>query len=184
MPEENGACTRGEILSRRSLSLHGHGDERWPTEVTPNTYFRGVDLVRSISKSIASVRFQVVDVPSGGALLDEIKRNDMFPGYRLESYPNRNSVEYSQLYGIDSAHTLIRGTLRYEVLDYAKFSTPQTHRMLTFAAFLVLLSFVFLAVLPRCCFSGLTLLAAILLRPEVFALLDWHLWYFTRANGI
>ena len=27
-------------LSRLSLSLHVHGDKRWPTEVTSNTYFR------------------------------------------------------------------------------------------------------------------------------------------------
>ena len=26
--------------------LHVHGDERWPTEVTSNTYFRGVFLIR------------------------------------------------------------------------------------------------------------------------------------------
>ena len=31
-------------LSRLSLSLHVHGDERWPIEVTSNTYFRGVEV--------------------------------------------------------------------------------------------------------------------------------------------
>ena len=40
--KENSACTRGEILSRRSMSLHGHGDERWPIEMTSNTHFRSV----------------------------------------------------------------------------------------------------------------------------------------------
>ena len=50
---DNGACTRGENLSRLSL-LHVHGDERWPMEVTSNTYFRGVHfhhLPQSLSRS-------------------------------------------------------------------------------------------------------------------------------------
>ena len=36
------SCTRGEFFSRHSPSLHGHGDERRPTEMTSNTYFPGV----------------------------------------------------------------------------------------------------------------------------------------------
>ena len=39
--EENEACTRGEIVSRLSLSYTSlHGDERWPMELSSNTYFR------------------------------------------------------------------------------------------------------------------------------------------------
>ena len=73
-------------------------------------------MVRSIHWLIDwFIDHQVVEVPSGGALLNEVKRSDMFPGYRLESYPNRDSIKYGKLYGIESAHTLIRGTLRYEV---------------------------------------------------------------------
>ena len=30
-------------------------------------------------------------------------------------YPNRDSTIYSELYGINSAHTILRGTLRYKV---------------------------------------------------------------------
>ena len=35
-------------------------------------------------------------------------------------YPNRDSTIYSELYGINSAHTILRGTLRYKVMlsDY------------------------------------------------------------------
>ena len=36
------ACTRYDALSRRWRSFHGHSDERWPTQVTSNTYFCGV----------------------------------------------------------------------------------------------------------------------------------------------
>ena len=35
MQKENRACAQGEVLSRCSLSLHGHGDERRPTSLVP-----------------------------------------------------------------------------------------------------------------------------------------------------
>jgi len=59
--------------------------------------------------------FQTVEVAAGGALLEEIKPTDMFPGYRLECYPNRDSTAYGELYDITTASTILRGTLRYEV---------------------------------------------------------------------
>jgi len=37
------------------------------------------------------------------------------PGFNLEAYPNRDSLVYRQLYGIENVHTMIRGTLRYKV---------------------------------------------------------------------
>ncbi|XP_022801173.1 alpha-aminoadipic semialdehyde synthase, mitochondrial-like [Stylophora pistillata] len=55
-----------------------------------------------------------VEVPAGGALLEEIKPTDIFPGYRLECYPNRDSTKYGKLYDIATANTILRGTLRYE----------------------------------------------------------------------
>ena len=32
----------------------------------------------------------------------------------ITGYPNRDSTIYSELYGINSAHTILRGTLRYK----------------------------------------------------------------------
>ena len=32
----------------------------------------------------------------------------------MSGYPNRDSTIYSELYGINSAHTILRGTLRYK----------------------------------------------------------------------
>jgi saccharopine dehydrogenase-like NADP-dependent oxidoreductase len=32
---------------------------------------------------------------------------------RMEAYPNRDSLQYRNLFGVDRAHTMIRGTLRY-----------------------------------------------------------------------
>ena len=43
----------------------------------------------------------------------------MFPGYRLECHPNRDSIIYGELYGIATAKTILRGTLRYEVSLYS-----------------------------------------------------------------
>ena len=48
-------------------------------------------------------------------MLEEIKPTNMFPGYRLECYPNRDSLVYGDLYSITTANTILRGTLRYEV---------------------------------------------------------------------
>lgn len=48
-------------------------------------------------------------------MLEEIKPTGIFPGYRLECYPNRDSVVYGGLYNISTASTILRGTLRFEV---------------------------------------------------------------------
>lgn len=37
----------------------------------------------------------------------------IFPGLSLEGYPNRNSIEYIDYYGLEGIKTMIRGTLRY-----------------------------------------------------------------------
>lgn len=38
---------------------------------------------------------------------------DFLPGLAFEGFPNRDSTIYSKLYGIEDAHTMFRGTLRY-----------------------------------------------------------------------
>ena len=42
---------------------------------------------------------------------------DFLQGFNLEGYPNRDSLIYKSLYGIDSAHTCLRGTLRCASTD-------------------------------------------------------------------
>uniref|UniRef100_A0A452RMD8 Aminoadipate-semialdehyde synthase n=1 Tax=Ursus americanus TaxID=9643 RepID=A0A452RMD8_URSAM len=61
---------------------------------------------------------KVVDVAGGVSFLDAVTPMDYFPGLNLEGYPNRDSTKYAEIYGIPSAHTLLRGTLRYK--GYAK----------------------------------------------------------------
>ena len=59
--------------------------------------------------------WQVCNVEQGGHLLDNIHTFDFLPGFNLEGFPNRDSTVYTELYGIESAHTVVRGTLRYKV---------------------------------------------------------------------
>merc|ERR1712029_1324953 len=56
----------------------------------------------------------VVTVDKDGGLLESVDPMDFRPGFSLEGYPNRDSTLYGELYGINSAHTLLRGTLRYK----------------------------------------------------------------------
>ncbi|KXJ12709.1 alpha-aminoadipic semialdehyde synthase, mitochondrial [Exaiptasia diaphana] len=57
---------------------------------------------------------KTVTVDSGERLINEIRSTDQFPGFRLEEYPNRDSTVYKEKYNIQTADTVIRGTLRYE----------------------------------------------------------------------
>uniref|UniRef100_A0A452RLN8 Aminoadipate-semialdehyde synthase n=1 Tax=Ursus americanus TaxID=9643 RepID=A0A452RLN8_URSAM len=61
---------------------------------------------------------KVVDVAGGVSFLDAVTPMDYFPGLNLEGYPNRDSTKYAEIYGIPSAHTLLRGTLRYKVSKF------------------------------------------------------------------
>uniref|UniRef100_A0A8C4UJ94 Aminoadipate-semialdehyde synthase n=1 Tax=Falco tinnunculus TaxID=100819 RepID=A0A8C4UJ94_FALTI len=56
----------------------------------------------------------IINIPAGGALLDSVTPMDFFPGLNLEGFPNRDSTKYAEPYGIQTAHTLLRGTLRYK----------------------------------------------------------------------
>lgn len=56
---------------------------------------------------------EIINIPAGGALLDSVTVMDFFPGLNLEGFPNRDSTKYAEPYGIQSARTLLRGTLRY-----------------------------------------------------------------------
>ena len=58
----------------------------------------------------------MIDVPAGGAIMKEcIPMSGFNVALPLEGYPNRDSLKYSDLYGIPEAETVIRGTLRYQV---------------------------------------------------------------------
>ena len=56
----------------------------------------------------------MVDAPAGGSLMDRAMDMDFLTGFNLEGIPNRDSTVYKDLYGIHSAETVLRGTLRYK----------------------------------------------------------------------
>lgn len=57
---------------------------------------------------------QTVEIEENGGLLEAASTKDFLPGFSLEGYPNRDSTIYGDLYGINEAQTIIRGTLRYK----------------------------------------------------------------------
>lgn len=71
-------------------------------------------LMNTISQAIYLKDGKVETVPAGGSLMESAAEMDFFPGFNLEGYPNRDSTKYAEPYGIQSAHTLLRGTLRFK----------------------------------------------------------------------
>ncbi|XP_059138936.1 alpha-aminoadipic semialdehyde synthase, mitochondrial-like [Physella acuta] len=63
----------------------------------------------------------IVEVPGKGGLLDAVENLTFMPGLNLEGFPNRDSTVYATEYGIESAHTIYRGTIRYKkiVISYS-----------------------------------------------------------------
>uniref|UniRef100_A0A7M4FXZ6 Alpha-aminoadipic semialdehyde synthase, mitochondrial n=1 Tax=Crocodylus porosus TaxID=8502 RepID=A0A7M4FXZ6_CROPO len=71
-------------------------------------------LLNTVQPAVYLQNGEVINIPAGGALLDSVIPMDFFPGLNLEGFPNRDSTKYAEPYGIQSAHTLLRGTLRYK----------------------------------------------------------------------
>ncbi|XP_044211532.1 alpha-aminoadipic semialdehyde synthase, mitochondrial [Thunnus albacares] len=71
-------------------------------------------LLNTISPAVFLKDSEVVSIPAGGALMDSTTPMDFLPGFNLEGFPNRDSTKYAEPYGIQTAHTLIRGTLRFK----------------------------------------------------------------------
>nr|XP_020449122.1 alpha-aminoadipic semialdehyde synthase, mitochondrial isoform X1 [Monopterus albus]XP_020449123.1 alpha-aminoadipic semialdehyde synthase, mitochondrial isoform X1 [Monopterus albus] len=71
-------------------------------------------LLNTINPAVYLKDNQLVNIPAGGALMDFAKPMDIFPGFNLEGLPNRDSTRYIEPYGIQTAHTVVRGTLRFK----------------------------------------------------------------------
>ncbi|XP_072939174.1 alpha-aminoadipic semialdehyde synthase, mitochondrial [Epargyreus clarus] len=74
---------------------------------------RGV-LLNTISGAKYLSKGQIVEVLSGGELMSVAQELDFLPGFAFEGFPNRDSTIYSKFYGIEDAHTMFRGTIRYK----------------------------------------------------------------------
>lgn len=74
---------------------------------------RGV-LLNTLSAAKYISKGQVVEILGGGDLMSSPRKLDFLPGFALEGFPNRDSTQYSQLYGLGKEmKTLLRGTIRY-----------------------------------------------------------------------
>lgn len=56
----------------------------------------------------------VMEIPGNGGLLDAVQDLDFMPGFNFEGFPNRDSTMYIDEYSIQSAKTVLRGTIRYK----------------------------------------------------------------------
>lgn len=61
---------------------------------------------------------KIAEVAAGGTIMDiaEPKPDIEEVPLPLEGYPNRDSLKYRELYNISEASTVLRGTLRYQVI--------------------------------------------------------------------
>ncbi|XP_052677314.1 alpha-aminoadipic semialdehyde synthase, mitochondrial-like [Crassostrea angulata] len=55
----------------------------------------------------------VVEIPGNGGLLDAVQDLDFMAGFDFEGFPNGDSTMYIDEYNIQSAKSVIRGTVRY-----------------------------------------------------------------------
>uniref|UniRef100_A0A6M2DNH5 Alpha-aminoadipic semialdehyde synthase, mitochondrial n=1 Tax=Xenopsylla cheopis TaxID=163159 RepID=A0A6M2DNH5_XENCH len=72
-------------------------------------------LLNTLSAAKYLSKGQVVEINGGGDLMASPRSLDFLPGFSLEGFPNRDSTQYSELYGLGSqVQTLLRGTIRYK----------------------------------------------------------------------
>lgn len=63
---------------------------------------------------------KIVEIEGNGELLRQgLRQLDFLPGFNIEGFPNRDSLVYRELYGIESVRTMIRGTIRYKGFSHA-----------------------------------------------------------------
>lgn len=71
-------------------------------------------LMNTLSMAKFIKNDKLVEISAGGALMDSVQDITFLPGFNLEGFPNRDSTMYRDIYGINNAHTVLRGTLRYK----------------------------------------------------------------------
>lgn len=72
-------------------------------------------LLNTLSAAKYLSKGQVVEISGGGDLMSSPRDLDFLPGFALEGFPNRDSTQYRDLYGLGpQVHTLLRGTLRFK----------------------------------------------------------------------
>lgn len=69
---------------------------------------------------------KVVEIDGKNLLKSVQSCVDIHPIIKFEGIPNRNSLKYISLYGIEEVSTMFRGTLRYQVNTILVFTLPLT----------------------------------------------------------
>ena len=102
----------GKVLSFRSMTgaLPSHGSNNNPFGYKFSWAPRGVLLAsRNTAKWLENGT--EVNIP-GEQLFENYRLEDIEGVGTFENYPNRNSVQYREIYGLKDAHTVYRGTYR------------------------------------------------------------------------
>lgn len=91
-------------------------------------------LLNTVSSARYLSKGQIVEISSGGELMNTTKTLDFLPGFNLEGFPNRDSTIYAKYYGIEDALTVLRGTIRYtgfaqaaRMLQFLGLLDPEPH---------------------------------------------------------
>jgi len=78
---------------------------------------RGV-LLNSLASAKWEENGTIHTIDEGGALMDAARNLNFLNGFNLEGYPNRDSTVYKSIYGISRAHTILRGSIRFDALTF------------------------------------------------------------------
>lgn len=75
-------------------------------------------LVNTLSHAKYLRNGQVVEISGGGDLMSTHRDLNFLPGFALEGFPNRDSTQYIDLYGLGSqVHTVLRGRIFKTMFD-------------------------------------------------------------------
>lgn len=66
-----------------------------------------------------------------GTIFNNVVDVDIFKGFNFEGLPNRDSLKYIDLYGLNAnrMQTMFRGTLRYKVIHFLILILIQLHSL-------------------------------------------------------
>ncbi|KAK3608349.1 hypothetical protein CHS0354_030804 [Potamilus streckersoni] len=112
----------GRIISYESYcgGLPAPEDSNSPLRYKFSWFPKGV-LLNCLTGAKYLKNGEVIDIPTGGKLLDVVTDLNFMPGFNLEGFPNRDSIAYLKHYNIETATTCLRGTIRYKgFTDVAK----------------------------------------------------------------
>ena len=98
----------------------------WSIYCNPVTSWSAVASLGAVTRDAKYLKHgEEIYIPPG-MLMDHsnVQEINFLPGFNLEGYFNRDSTQYVFAYGIPTAHTVQRGTLRYKVCEEILVTDP------------------------------------------------------------